>query len=221
MCGVPSLPRHRGRLAAGVALLLVGLVLLGYVGWQLVGTNWVSRRAHASGVEALHEQWERGRDHADVDDRRVTAVVRVPRLGDDEVPLVEGSSPEALAAGFGHVTGTAAPGAAGNVVVSGHRVTHGEPLRDMPDLEAGDRVVIETRTATHTYVLDTAGDELSVPFTADWVLGSRPRNPDGGVEPPADAGPRLLTLVTCAELFHTDQRLVAFGHLVSSTPAPS
>ena len=25
---------------------------------------------------------------------------------------------------------------------------------------------------------------------------------------------RLLTLVTCAELFHTDDRMVAFGHLV-------
>jgi sortase A len=28
----------------------------------------------------------------------------------------------------------------------------------------------------------------------------------------------LLTLVTCAELFHTDARLVAFGHLVDDRP---
>jgi sortase A len=27
-------------------------------------------------------------------------------------------------------------------------------------------------------------------------------------------GRRLVTLVTCAELFHTDDRMVAFGHLV-------
>ncbi|WP_245156145.1 class E sortase [Nocardioides sp. 503] len=220
---MPRPVRSRRRLQLGAVLLLVGLVLLGYVGWQLVGTSWVSRRAHAAGVEALREQWEQGRDHADVDHHRVLALVRVPRFGDDvEVPLVEGTSPDDLAAGFGHVEGTAEPGARGNLVIAGHRVTHGEPLRDMPRLEPGDRVVVETRTATHTYVLDTAGDALSVPFTADWVLDARPRNPDaGGTEPPADAGPRLLTLVTCAELFHTDQRLVAFGHLVSSTPSVS
>ena len=59
-----------------------------------------------------------------------------------------------------------------------------------------------------------------MPFTASWVLDARPRNPDaGGVEPPDGVGGRLLTLITCAELFHTDQRLVAFGHLVSSTPS--
>jgi sortase A len=29
---------------------------------------------------------------------------------------------------------------------------------------------------------------------------------------------RLLTLVTCAELFHTDDRLVVFGHLVDERP---
>ena len=28
--------------------------------------------------------------------------------------------------------------------------------------------------------------------------------------------PRLITLTTCAELFHTDDRMVAFGHLVSA-----
>jgi hypothetical protein len=31
-------------------------------------------------------------------------------------------------------------------VLAGHRNTHGEPLRNMPDLQPGDRVVVETRT---------------------------------------------------------------------------
>ena len=124
-----------------------------------------------------------------------------------------------LAAGFGHVDGTADAGAVGNYALAAHRVTHGQPLRDMPDLEVGDRVVVETERTTYTYELVTAGDALTVPFTADWVLDPLPTNPEeGGVEPPQDPGGRLLTLTTCSELFHTDDRLVAFGELVSSSP---
>jgi sortase A len=136
------------------------------------------------------------------------------------VPLLDGTSDDVLAAGFGHVEGTAAPGQVGNVVLAGHRITHGEPLRDMPDLEPGDEVLVETADRVYTYVLDTGGDDLTVGFDADWVLAPAPVNPDGGVQPPTggDSGQRLLTLVTCAELFHTDARLVAFGHLVDDRP---
>jgi sortase A len=39
------------------------------------------------------------------------------------------------------------------------------------------------------------------------------------VQPPSqEEGQRLLTLTTCAELFHTDDRMVAFGHLVETEP---
>jgi sortase A len=86
----------------------------------------------------------------------------------------------------------------------------------MGSLDVGDLIVVETRDVVYTYVLDTAGDDLRVPFTAGWVVGAEPVNPD-----PAGVGPRedeteLITLTTCAELFHTDDRLVAFGHLVSA-----
>ena len=56
-----------------------------------------------------------------------------------------------------------------------------------------------------------------MPFTADWVLETTPVNPDSGGPGPVDA-PELLTLTTCADLFHSDERLVAFGHLVETRP---
>ena len=49
------------------------------------------------------------------------------------------------------------------------------------------------------------------------MLDPLPVNPDGGVGP-LDGQDRLITLATCAELFHTDDRLVAFGHLLSVEP---
>ena len=88
----------------------------------------------------------------------------------------------------------------------------------MPDLEPGDEVILTTADTIYTYVLDTGGDDLTVDLNDTWVLDSSPVNPDGGTQPPRlRSDQRLLTLVTCAELFHTDDRLVAFGHLDSTT----
>ena len=53
-----------------------------------------------------------------------------------------------------------------------------------------------------------------VTFHDGWVVNPLPDNPEpGGVEPPQGKPLKLLTLTTCAELFHTDDRLVAFAVL--------
>lgn len=198
-------------------LLAVGAALLAYVGWQYLGTNWVSERRHGEIREELTRGWDSGQDHVDVDEGTADAVVRIPRFGDDyAVPVLEGTSDEVLAAGYGHFTGTADPGEVGNYALAAHRVTHGQPLAEMPDLEVGDEVIVETADTIYTYRLVTSGDALTVPFTAGWVLDPLPENPDpGGVDPGLRPGARVLTLTTCSELFHTDDRLVAFGTLVS------
>ena len=36
------------------------------------------------------------------------------------------------------------------------------------------------------------------------------------MQPAQRPGQRLITLTTCSELFHTDDRMIAFGHLVST-----
>jgi len=203
----------------GVALIVVGLLLLGYVGWQLWGTNWVSHRKHERLATALEQGWGRGKAGVEIDEVAVTAVVRVPRFGEDYVvPVLAGTSDDALAAGFGHFEGAAMPGGVGNYALAAHRVTHGEPLRQMPELRSGDEILIETRTKIYTYVLDTSGEDLVVEESEGWVTDPLPDNPDrNGAEPLQQQGQRLITLTTCAELFHTDDRLVAFGHLESVT----
>ena len=84
----------------------------------------------------------------------------------------------------------------------------------MPSLDIGDKVIVETQYATYTYVLISGGDDLRVTFHDIWVIDTVPDNPDpDGIEPPQLSGQRLITLTTCAELFHTDDRLIAFGVL--------
>ena len=201
----------------GLGLVLAGLSILGWVGWQLYGSNVVSQRRHQATVSQLEQQWAepQGAATVETDQGRAGAVLRIPALGADfAVPVLEGIEDDALASGIGHFADSAGPGEVGNYALAGHRVTHGEPLRDMPALQPGDEVVVETRDAVYTYVLDSGGDDLRVPFTAGWVVEPEPVNPDPGGVGPRRGADKLITLTTCAELFHTDDRLIAFGHLV-------
>ncbi|QIX25399.1 class E sortase [Nocardioides sp. JQ2195] len=214
-------PRHRTSWWLGLVLVLAGLAVLGWVAWQFWGTNWVAHRTQERIVGEVEKKWEAdGADVVRVPEGDVEALVRIPRFGDDySVPVLEGTSDDVLAAGLGHFEDSAGPGRKGNYALAGHRITHGEPLRGMPDLEVGDEVIVQTRSTTYTYVLTSAGADLEVPFTAGWVVDPLPVNPDrGGVQPDQREGQRLITLTTCAELFHTDQRLVAFGVLEKAEP---
>jgi sortase A len=209
--------RERATLWIGCAVTAVGLAMLGYVGWQLIGTNIVSHHKQQQLVEELHQNWS---DHtaageASGNSGEATSLVRIPRFGEDYViPVLEGVGDDELASGFGHFEASADPGEIGNFALAGHRITHGEPLRDMPDLRPGDEVLVETREAIFTYRLDTDPSDLEVDFHQTWVLDPRPVNPDAsGVQPSDDS--QLLTLTTCAELFHDDDRMIAFGHLVA------
>jgi sortase A len=213
-----------------VLLIVAGLAVLGYVGWQFWGTTWVSHRTQERIVTEVQKDWDKdagttgetGSAHGavEVPEGDVTALIRIPRFGDDYVvPVLEGTTDDVLAAGYGHFEDSAEPGRVGNYALAGHRVTHGEPLRHMPDLRPGDRVIIETHRATYTYVLDTNPNDLIVPFTAGWVIDMFPKNPQpGGPQPLQGHHQRLITLTTCSELFHTDNRMIAFGHLVRTVP---
>ncbi len=219
-------------IARYLALLLVlsGTGILAYVAWEYYGTNIVAKHRQAEIREDLRAEW----DQATVDDTlgpeaeppsgTAVALVRIPRFGSDyEVPLIEGVSDEDLSRGIGHFPGTGA-GQIGNFALAAHRVTHGEPFRDLPDMRPGDEVTIETANATYTYVLDTDPNDLVVPFTESWVVDPVPIPLEGegppGMPSQSSSTPSraLVTLTTCSELFHTDDRMVAFGHLVSSTP---
>ena len=212
----------------GLGMVAAGLGLLGYVGWQFLGTNIVSERRQREAVAELEQRWreepaptmgaEPAAERVRLGD--ATALIRIPRFGDDYVmPVFEGIADDVLSRGYGHFEDAAQAGEKGNYALAAHRVTHGEPLRDMPRLRPGDEVLVETRDAVYTYVLDTDPNELLVTFKDVWVVAPKPENPDPAGVGPAD-DPRLITLTTCAELFHTDNRMIAFGHLVAEESKP-
>lgn len=220
--GVRSRPRSGGSrrvVLLGVVLVGLGVAVLAYVGWQQIASNWWSWHRQDQLVEELEETWQdpAGREDAvAAGGSTATAVVRIPRFGTEyAVPVVEGTGDDQLALGLGHLPGSAGPGEPGNLVLAGHRIGHGEPLRDLPDLQPGDEVVVETRDGVHTYVVDTDPADLSLDDGDTWVTEDLPVNPDpGGARPSDDLA--LLTLLTCTDLFHSDGRTAVFGHLVTS-----
>jgi sortase A len=206
----------------GVVLIVVGLILIGYTGWEFYGTNIVSRHYQHQAVDRLHEAWGQGDESVQTNRGIVNAIIKIPRLGSGyEQPILEGTGETQLATGFGHFTGTAGPGQVGNFALAAHRVTHGEPLHDMPELQTGDLIVIETQKLTYIYKLTNPGGALTVDFHQTWVTDPLPTNPvEGGIEPAQRKHERLITLTTCSEFFHTDNRLIAFGVLVKTEPTP-
>ena len=210
---------RRGLLLAALGLVLAGLSLLGYVGWQYWGTNIVAQQQQEDITADLLSSWGGDPAVADLlgpqgsaDLGDAVALVRIPAFGDGfVVPVIEGVRPEDLAQGLGHYPGTALPGQIGNFAVAGHRVTHGEPFRALPSLRPGDEVLVETADAVYTYEMTSDPNRLVVQPQDTWVLDPIPGKPDG--TPPDQA---RITLTTCAELFHSSDRMIAFGRLVDT-----
>lgn len=205
--------RARSMRVSGVALVLLGTSILTFFAWQYLGTNWVAQRQHAELRRSLEADWATSGSVGDATNDVLVkgeafALVRIPRFGRDyEVPLIDGVDDSDLASGIGWFPNTARPGQVGNFAIAAHRITHGEPFRGFLELRKGDEVEVETRTHIYTYRLSEPGDERVLDFSETWILDPVPGKPD---EVPTR---HLLTMVTCAELFHTDKRNVAVGEL--------
>lgn len=216
--------KHRGRLLTviGMVLVLAGLSCLGYVGYELWGTNISAHKAYDHERATLKKSWQHpgpaGPTGSKKTDPATYAAVpgdaiglmSIPSIGVKEVPIIEGTGLDVLARGIGHYRRTAGPGQVGNFAVAGHRITHGEPFANLLRMNKGDKIIVETRTSIFTYQLDRSPRNLTVEETQGWVIEPVPGHPH---QKPTR---RLITLTTCQDLFHSPDRSVGFGHLVSA-----
>lgn len=194
-----------------------GSIILGYVGYQLFGTDVVNQQVQAAAQEALPSlleeraalvelpppaEVEGGDDPVLIEEPGVLegepfAAIRIPLIGVDQV-VYAGVDRETLQLGPGHFPGTPLPGQPGNAVLSGHRTTYGRPFFDLDLLEPGDTIDVETAVGIHTY---TVRESLVVsPFDV-WVT-----------EPKEGA---WITLTTCHPKFSARERLVVFAEMTA------
>lgn len=197
-------------------LVVAALFLAGDVVYQEYGSNLVAARRAETVRESLRTEWKTTQPSRD---RKVGKAVPptvtrrsqgfgllyIPRLRSAvwELPVLSGTSEKELNVGVGHREESALPWQDGNVVLSGHRTSHGRPFAEIEKLRAGDQVFLETRDAWYVYTLV---DDAVVKPDALWVTKTTPI-------PALNGENRVLTLITCTPKGSVDKRWVWWGKL--------
>ena len=194
----------------GEILMTIGVLLLLVVVYDLWWTNVIAEQESASQREELQNTWREDTNAASTPPIPAEAfgLMYIPRLKSDVwgTPLIEGVEKGDLTKGFGHFPESAMPGETGNAAFAGHRATHGEPLKNIDQLQVGDLVYLETGVGWYSYRLTE--DKIVQP-TDVWVVDPVPGQPPG-----TQPTQQLLTLITCNPRWGSTQRWVWWGELV-------
>jgi sortase A len=146
----------------GAAFVLLAVVLLGLVGY-LYGLSGVQEaRTQTTLYQRL--QVELANEVAPLGPTTPGApvsILDIPSIGIHDMVVVEGTSPEDLTLGPGHLRDTPLPGQAGVVQIFGRRATFGAPFALLPRLRPGDIVRTVTGQGTSTYRVSAQGSSFS------------------------------------------------------------
>ena len=163
------------------AFFACAVLLLGYSGFVVVDT-WAFQRRESMDLDRLLRDRRVGSQVARaVSTDGLIGRIEIPSLGLSAV-VVEGVGRTSLRRGVGHIPGTALPGEAGNVGLSGHRDTFFRPLKD---LRIKDEIQLTTLKGDFIYKVES----LKIVEPSDvGVLATSHEN--------------VLTLVTCYPFFY-------------------
>ncbi len=123
--------------------------------------------------------------------------VRIPAIDVDH-PMYAGVDLGVLSDGPGHWLGTARPGGDGNLVIAGHRTTHGAPFGDLDQLERGDLILFEGPKGID--IMYSVTETMIVTPDAIWIT--------------YDTGEDIATLFACHPKGSLRQRIVIRAKLV-------
>ncbi|MFZ4584339.1 MAG: class E sortase [Acidimicrobiia bacterium] len=204
----------------GRALITIGLLLLGFVAYQLWGTDLFTSREQDSLKAQFEKQLAATTTTAGGGSASTTApaappetvpgdalgIIKIPKIGVDQV-VINGTTRDDLRKGPGHYPETPLPGQLGNSAIAGHRTTYGAPFFDLDQLGAGDQIIVQTVTGKYTYAVRETG--VVNPNQVEIVANT--------------PGSAQLTLTTCNPKYSAAERLFVKAGLVpdiSSPPIP-
>jgi|GEM_PF-156900 sortase A len=144
--------------AVGVGLSLLGVFLLGFLAY-LYGISGIEEaRAQTTLYPTL--QVELGNQVAPLGATtpgNPVAIMNIPSIGIHHMIVVEGTSPENLMLGPGHVRDTPLPGQYGVSEIFGRRATFGAPFARLSQLRRGDKISVITGQGTSSYTVVASG----------------------------------------------------------------
>lgn len=220
----------------GRGLIAAGLLLFGFVAYQLWGTGIETARAQ----RALSTEFELLLTSPETEQVTTTPVTTTPgseggaaevptppppvvgaslqlALGDPvariQIPrikvddiVVAGVGSSELQLGPGHFPDTVPPGHLGNAAIAGHRTTYGQPFRNVDRLQPGDEIYATTREGSFTYRVTQT--RIVSPSDYFVVFTTKPDEAQ-------------LTLVSCHPVWSTAQRIIVSASLVPEKSSPA
>lgn len=141
----------------GILFIIIGVVCLGVFGYQIIGHEQSQKQSLVQAEERI-EQGVSEQDDPDQDIEKIIeefnletdeafATLEIPKLG-KTLPIVEGTDPDSLEKGVGHLSNSVLPGQEEQILLSGHRDT---VFRDFGELEIGDTFVVQMPYGEYTY----------------------------------------------------------------------
>lgn len=154
-----ALPKDATAQGIGVGLILLGVFLFGFLAY-LFGISGVQEaRAQSTAYATLRAQLgQQVAPLAATTPGKPVAILNIPAIGIKNMIVVEGTSPENLELGPGHVRNTPLPGENGVAEIFGRRATFGAPFGRLGELHRGDKVAVTTGQGKSSYTIIAKGD---------------------------------------------------------------
>ena len=202
--------------ATGTVFIAVGLSILFFVMYELVGTSAITK-GHQSRLQAEFDQSLREPNtlptpfqgnlpipSEEPQGRGIHGIARleIPRIGVNVI-VVQGVTLSALAYGPGHYPQTKMFGQNGVAAVAGHRTGWSAPFFNFDKLRVGDEVTVETKVARYTYRITRT--VVVTPDHSEVLAGN-----------PESKAAQQLVLTTCTPKFTAKNRLIIFTDLVGT-----
>src|SRR5262249_55436232 len=143
-------------LLAGKIMTAFGLFVLTFAVFEFWATGLVEARAQRILLAQFRGSMASGLAYAQASAPPVGAPVaylQIPTIQAADV-VIEGTAPDLLKAGPGHVRNTPLPGFAGNAVIIGRRTTYGGPFRNLDNLQPGDEIDVSMGLGGFRYFVE-------------------------------------------------------------------
>ncbi len=143
----------------GIGLILLGVFLLGFAGYLFGVSGIQESRAQSTSYATLRAELSQATAPLGATTPgSPVAILNIPAIGIQNMIVVEGTSPENLELGPGHVRSTPLPGQSGVSEIFGRRATFGAPFGRLGELKRGDKVLVITGQGRASYTIFARGD---------------------------------------------------------------
>ena len=186
----------------GRTMIVAGLLLLSFVAYQLWGTGIVEGRSQT----AIAKQFVKPQP-IQPQLGGLVGRITIPSIGVSKY-VVAGVRLKDLERGPGLFPGSPLPGQKGNVAIAGHRTTFGAPFSRIDELRGNERIILESKDGTFTYIVN---GEPKIVLATDTAV-AKTTNPDIAT----------ITLVSCYPKWTSTKRIVVVATLDSTVlPLPA